>query len=169
MRDEEKDQNKLQEFVTKKIKNNKKSKKNIKNSIKNSNKPEINSSLYSEFDLNNIINEKLLKLTGDINKEIVIDEMLKESKVRHSFNDTKNSNIICCSNVGENSKRKAVSLKKNLNISDIDKIENTENIKNFQSKSIISNRKGNFNVYIQKTSSYFSSKTPVHSITKKNI
>ena len=167
MRDEEKDQNKLQEFVTKKIKNNKKSKKNIKNSIKNSNKPEINSSLYSEFDLNNIINEKLLKLTGDINKEIVIDEMLKESKVRHSFNNTKNSNIICCSNVGENSKRKAVSLKKNLNISDIDKIENTENINDFQSRSIISNRKGNFNVYIQKTSSYFSSKTPVHSITKK--
>ena len=79
MNDLEKDY-KCQTNSGKKPQKYKKVKTKFKKSSKKSLKPVISSSLYLKFDLNSIINEKLLKLTEDIRERMAIEEMLKESK-----------------------------------------------------------------------------------------
>ena len=95
-----------------KLKKYKKIKTKIKNRFKNSIKPVINNSFYSEFDLNSIIDEKLLKLTGDIHEGIEINDMLEESKGKFSSNNINNSNINFCSNFSDKEKSDIGSSKK---------------------------------------------------------
>ena len=167
--DGEKVQNKEQAYSTKKIKKYKINKPKFRNSNKKSIKPVINSSLYLEFDLNNIIDEKLLKLTGDIRKGDEINEILKDPTKKRSYNDIKNPNNICCSNFIDKDKKETVSIKKDFNISDIKKIEKVENINGSQPKNIISNENVNFNIGVRRTASHFSSKKAVNLMGKKNF
>ena len=163
----EKYKNKFNSNTPKKFKKHIKTKTKNNNSNKSSNKLIMNSPLNPEVDINNIINEKLLKLTENIRKEIVNNETLKKPKARHSYCIAKKSNIIYFSNFSDKSKNGNRSPKKDFNSNDINKIEKIENINDSQFKSYISNGKRNSNAYIQKTPSYFSLKSPVNSKARK--